>query len=154
MIMGKRFIKRYLSEENLKSISDLIGEIERQTTGEIRVSLRQRRHFRERRLGLHELALKEFFQLGMDKTKERTGVLIFLLFSERRFHIVADEGIHKKVSDGTWDRLADMMSAHFRKGDFRQGILECVEQVGRILAENFPIQPGDVNELPNDVNVE
>jgi len=152
--MGKKFIRRFLSEKDLETIANLIAEVEKQTIGEIRVSIRERKHFLERKLTLHELALREFYRLGMEKTRQRTGVLIFLLFSEKKFHIIADEGIHRRVSDGTWERVADAMSAHFRRGHFCQGICEGIERVGKILAENFPTQAGDVNELPNQVNIE
>jgi uncharacterized membrane protein len=152
--MGRKFIRQFLSDNDLETIANLIGQVEKQTIGEIRVSIRQRKHFRERRLSLHELALKDFRKLGMEKTKQKTGVLIFLLISEKKFHIIADEGIHQKVSDGTWEKVAEMMSAHFRRGHFCEGICEGIEQVGEILSRHYPIQPGDTNELPNQVNIE
>jgi putative membrane protein len=77
--------------------------------------------------------------------------LIFILFSEKKFHIVADEGIHTKVQEGTWDGIAAVMSSHFTKGNFRSGIIEAVTSVGDILSNHFPRKAGDTNELSNDV---
>lgn len=145
------FSKKYLSDEELKSLSAVISEAEKSTSGEIRVVVRHRRHWNERSLSLHELALLEFSKLGMEKTKDRTGVLILLLLSERAFQIIADEGIHKKVEDGTWDRIAGRMSLHFKEGKFSDGIAEAVKAVGEILSKHFPRTRDDRNELSNQV---
>ncbi|MFI5253292.1 MAG: TPM domain-containing protein [Bacteroidota bacterium] len=143
--------KNYLSKEDLKVIASKIGEAEKTTSGEIRVVVRHRRHLGEAKMSPHEIAHKEFFKLGMEKTKHRTGILIMVLFSKRQFHIAADEGIHAKVPDGTWDNIAQLMTAHFKKGNYRDGICEAVQEVGKVLSIHFPREAGDVNELPNDV---
>ena len=139
--MSKGFLKKYLSPADLDEIASKIAEAEKATSSEIRVSIRHRRHWRERNLPLHELAVHEFHRMGMHKTLRRTGVLILLLFSERKFHIVADEGIHTKVADGTWEHVAQTISLHFRKGNFRDGLIEAVGMVGALLARHFP--PGE-----------
>lgn len=145
------FGKKYLSEDDLKAISGAIAAAELSTCGEIRVVVRHRRRWGERKLSLHDLALKEFSDLGMQTTKDRTGVLIFILFSERKFHIVADKGIHTKVEEGTWSGIAASMSSHFTQGNFRSGIIEAVKSVGETLSQYFPRAAGDTNELSNDV---
>jgi len=151
--MFKNFLKKYLTETDLDLIAARIGEAERTTSGEIRMSIRHRRHWNERNLPLHELAIKEFHRLQMHRTKDRTGVLILLLFHERKFHIVADEGIQQKVDEGTWDSIAETMSAHFRQGNFRDGICDAVGSVGAILTTHFPGKADDRDELPNNVDV-
>ena len=145
------FSKKYLSEAELTSLSTVIGEAEKSTSGEIRVVVRHRRHWNERSLSLHELALQEFRKLGMDKTQDRTGVLIMLLLSERKFQIIADEGIHKKVEEGTWDKIAARMSTHFKDGKFANGITEAIREVGTTLSKHFPRDPGDRDELSNQI---
>ena len=87
----------------------------------------------------------------MGQTKDRTGILILLLMSERKFQIIADEGIHAKVADGTWDRVAASMTSHFNEGNFSKGICDAVEAVGAELKTFFPRSPNDRNELPNDI---
>lgn len=147
----KLFLKKYLSDEELKAVAAKITEAERNTSGEIRVSIRHSRSLNERKLSLHELALKEFTHLNMQKTAGRTGVLILLLMSERKFHVIADEGIHKKVQEGAWDRIAESMSTHFRAGNFSRGICDAVDAVGAELKKHFPSQTNNRDELPNDV---
>ena len=143
--------KKYLSKENLQTIADRIGDAEKTTSGEIRVVVRHRRHWGEGKMTLHEIALKEFYRLGMDKTKDGTGILILVLFSKRQFHIVADKGINTQVADGTWDVIAQRMTAHFKAGNYREGICEAVSEVGKVLSANFPRKADDVDELSNEV---
>jgi uncharacterized membrane protein len=145
------FSKKILSKEELNALSSEIGEIEKRAAGELRVVLRHHRHLTERKLSLHDLALKEFTRLGMHRTKHRNGVLIFLLISERKFQIIADEGIHSKVEDGTWDGIATVMSSHFRESNFKKGISEALQAVGAVLSRHFPGTGQAANELPNDV---
>lgn len=145
------FRKKILSKEELNALSSEIAEIEQNTAGELRVVLRHHRHLAERKFSLHDLALKEFTRLGMHRTKHRNGVLIFLLISERKFQIVADEGIHSRVEDGTWDGIARTMSSHFREKNFKKGISVALHTVGAVLARHFPRTGETANELSNDV---
>ena len=145
------FSRRILSKEDLHAIAAKIAEVEETTSGEIRVVLRHRRHWGERKLTLHELGVTEFHRLGMQNTTDRHGVLIMLLLSERKFQIIADEGIHKKVEDGTWDKIAETISTHFRAGGFLKGLLEAVEDVGEVLSAHFPAGEKGADQLPNDV---
>lgn len=147
----KFLLKKYLSDKDIETITAKIAEVEDQTSGEIRVSILHRRRRSERNLALKEIALREFTRLGMDRTRDRTGVLILLLLSERRFHIIADEGIHRKVEEGTWDRIAETMTLHFKEGNFGNGICAAVEAVGKELRRHFPQKPDDRNELPDEI---
>ncbi len=149
----KNLVKQLFTSEDLNAIAAAIGEAEKTTAGEIRVSIRQKRKWREKKLTIEDLARHEFHLLGMTKTKERTGMLIYLLLEDRKFFILADEGIHAKVEDGTWDRIAREMSDHFSQKNFRKGILHGVASVGKELATYFPRTGDNVNELPDDVHV-
>ncbi len=151
--MAKGFIKKYLSEEQLRNIAGKIADAEQHTQGEIHVAIRHRRHWNERNLSLHEITQKEFFRIGMHKTRHRTGVLILLLFNERKFQIIADEGIHARVADGTWDRVAALITSHFKNGTFYEGICKAVEEVGSELQQHFPRLPDDSNEISNNVDI-
>ncbi len=142
---------RYFSNDDLKKISTAIAGAEKATSGEIRVVARHSRHWNERKLTLHQLGVKEFHRLGMQKTEHRTGVLILILFSEKKFQIIADEGIHAKVPEGTWDGIAEKMTGHFKGGNFVEGIIDAVAAVGQKLSEKFPGRSGDSNQLPDDV---
>jgi len=143
--------KKYLATQDLQRITDRIAAVESSTSGEIRVCVQHKRNWGEGKRSLHDLTLKEFYRLGMDKTNNRTGVLIFLLLHERKFEIIGDEGIDTKIPEGTWDRIAGSMSAHFKEGKFAEGIIHAVNAVGEELKTHFPRQSDDRNEISNEV---
>jgi uncharacterized membrane protein len=155
MPMTKRkFIDLVLSKEDRDAITSAISRVELFTSGEIKVVVRERRHLGEKRLTLEKMAIREFHRLKLSKTKQRTGILFFLLLRERKFHILADEGIHEKVAEGTWGRVADSMSEEFKKGKHREGIIHGIESMGKILSEAFPRSAGDRNEISDSVVVD
>ena len=146
-------VKKFLSDHDLKEIADAIGEQEKRTSGEIRVAVRQKRSKKEKALTAEQLARHEFVHLGMVKTKDRTGILIFILLEAREFFILADEHINEKVTPETWKSVAQAMGASFAQSEFRQGLLTAIRSVGDHLARHFPRQAGDTNELPNSVDI-
>jgi uncharacterized membrane protein len=147
------FAKRLLSREDLDAIRHAIAAAETRTAGEIRVSVRERRSSKERGHSVERLAHREFHHLGMEKTAGRTGVLIYVLLSERKIQVIADSGIHQHVSNEVWKGIVDNIIAHFRTGGYRNGLLEGVRAIGDVLAMYVPPTGGKANELPNDVIV-
>jgi len=145
--------KKFLSPEALEAVRNAIADVEKKTAGEIRVSVREKRAWSERSLQLEELAAREFRMLGMEKTIGRTGVLVYILLSERQFRIHADEGINQLVMPQVWQEIANRMSALFAAGSFQNGLVECVRAVGEVLAQHVPPVPNDTNELSNDVSI-
>jgi uncharacterized membrane protein len=146
-------VKNFLSRQDLRDIAESIAEAEKRTSGEIRVAIRQKRSKKEKTLTVEQLARHEFAHLGMVKTQERTGILIFVLLEDREFHILADEHINQKVEPDSWQKVAGAMSARFAKKEFRDGFITAVQTVGDHLAKHFPVKPGDKNELSNKVDI-
>lgn len=146
-------VKDLFTKDDLKKISDKIGEIEKRTSGEIRVSIREKRSLMERKLTIFDMAVREFYRLGMDRTRDRTGVLVYILLSERKLQIIADEGINQKVENATWQKIAELMTTHFKEGRYLDGIMKGLDEIGEILAQHFPIKPDDTNELSNEVQI-
>ena len=50
-----------------------------------------------------------------------------------------------------WDALAAEMTGHFVANDFSRAIITGITKAGEILAQHFPVQPGDKNELPDTI---
>jgi uncharacterized membrane protein len=147
-------VKKFLTKEDLAAIVASIGEAEKTTAGEIRVSIRQKRRRREKMLSIEEMARREFHELGMTKTKDHTGILIFLLIEDKKFFILADAGIYAKVEGGTWSGIAAEISTHFSGKNFRQGLIEGIQAAGKVLSKFFPRKANDTNELPNEVRLQ
>jgi putative membrane protein len=94
-------------------------------------------------------AMRQFLAQGMQNTKDRTGVLIFVSVAERYAAIIADEGINAKVDQSVWDgAMADLITA-IKEKRAADGLAAAVERCGAVLAEHFPAKPGDKNEIPN-----
>jgi putative membrane protein len=97
----------------------------------------------------HAEAMRQFFAQGLDQTENRTGVLIYASLAERYAEIVADAGIHAKVTPDVWDQAIAALVAGMREGRAGDGFVAAIERCGAVLAEHFP--PGALNrdELPN-----
>lgn len=98
-------------------------------------------------------ARKAFARLGMEKTRHRNGVLIFLMPHRKRFAVLGDTGIHAAVGQPFWDALSAEMSGRFQAGDFTGGLEQGIAALGRALASHFPAAEGDnPNELPDELD--
>ncbi len=146
-----KVIYHFFDDDEFLRISNAIKEAELSTSGEIRVSLREKRKFSERNTLIKNLAEKEFYRLNMHQTRDRTGILMLFILEDRQFYILADEGINKLVGETAWQGIATKMQDDFSHGYFAEGIINGIIKIGEILSEHFPIKPDDVNELTNKV---
>jgi len=127
-------------------IANAIADAEKATSGEIRIAVDEHCHG-----SAFEKATHYFADLGMDKTAQRNGVLIYLAHKDRKFAIIGDRGIDNVVPEDFWETTQVAMKAHFLSGNLAEGIIAGVSLAGEKLALFFPYQNGDVNELPNDI---
>jgi uncharacterized membrane protein len=144
----------FMSQHKLLEIIDddriraAITAAEKQTSGEIRVSVS--RFFWG---NVRHAAEKAFARLGMRATRERNGILFFVVPLRRRFVVLGDEGIHQKVGQDFWEKLVAAMAEDFKSGKFNEGLVRGIEEAGRLLGIHFPYQgERDVNELPDDID--
>ena len=150
----EQLIYNYFTDDDFLRISNKIKLSEKTTSGEIRVAIKDHKHFSERKKTIRQLAEKEFYKLNMQATRDNTGILLFMMLKERQFYILADKGIHEKVGDETWNKIRDQIQDKFKEGQFSEGILWGIEHVGAVLTKHFPIKPDDVNEISNEVVID
>jgi putative membrane protein len=98
---------------------------------------------------VHRAASLAFHDAAVVETRERTGILIYVSLLERRVAVLADRGIHQRVSDGTWDAVVERVVAGIRAGHADRGLIDGIRLCGEILARSFPRRPDDANELPD-----
>ncbi len=149
--MQNELLYHYFNDDDFLRISHKIKELEKITAGEIRVALKEKKSILKRNKQIDELAKEEFISLGMSDTRDRTGILIYVLLGERQFYILADEGINQKVDQSTWDNVRNDIQNEFKTGHYTDGLLKGIDDVGKILSEHFPVKPDDTNELSNKV---
>jgi uncharacterized membrane protein len=70
----------------------------------------------------------------------------------KSFAICGDKGINDLVPHDFWDCTKDIMATHFRKGNFRQGLIEGINNAGQQLKKYFPYAENDNNELSNEIS--
>jgi putative membrane protein len=98
-----------------------------------------------------EAAAREFAARGLSRTRERTGVLIYVAAAEHYAEVVADAGIAAHVDETVWrDIIADLVIA-IRAGLPADGLVTAVNRVGEVLARHAPPRGDDRDELPNKV---
>ena len=145
-----RYTRRQIEKlMDIASIQEAIKKAERQTSGEIRVSIS--RFFWG---SVRRAAERAFIRLDMMETRDRNGILFFIVPSRKSFAVIGDAGIHAKVGQDFWDQLAGILRDKFREKQFTEGLLEAIKAVGRKLSSHFPYDAGrDINELPDDIDL-
>ncbi|HEV2803488.1 MAG TPA: TPM domain-containing protein [Chthoniobacterales bacterium] len=138
---------RFVRELEHDRINKAIKDAEAKTSGQIRVFL-QRGTFEEDAL---VRAQRKFLQLGMQKTRERNAVLIFVAPRAQKFAVVGDEGVHRECGEQFWADLVARMREHFLREDFTEALVEAITATGDLLARSFPRTDASTNELPDEI---
>jgi len=102
---------------------------------------------------VNQRAVRHFMESGIYDTRDRTGILIFISQLERRVELLADKGINEKIPQEKWDHLLDHIIQGIKTGQLVKYLTEAIRECGELLAEHFPIQTGDVNELNDGMQV-
>jgi uncharacterized membrane protein len=143
-----RWVRRFLSEQDLEAMREAIAREEQGTAGEIRVHL-------DHRCPGDPLAraVEVFERLGMHRTAARSGVLIYLAVADRKLAVIGDRGIHERLGQEYWEALVRAVAADLAAARPRDGLLRAVREVGVALRRHVPRGPRDTNELSDDVSL-
>ena len=140
--------KQLLAAIDSARVKEAIEQAEHQTSGEIAVSVSS--FFWG---NVEKAARRTFVRLGVHRTIARNGVLFFIVPSRRSFVVLGDQGIHDKVGQDFWNSVAAQLTEHFRVGNFTEGLVRGIAEVGRQLNAYFPYDPStDINELSDNVD--
>jgi len=137
----------FLTPADEEAIVSAIQQAEKNTSGEIRVHIEN--HSEKPPL---ERAQEVFYQLGMQNTVVRNGVLFYVGVDDHTFAIIGDEGIDKAVETDFWDCTKDAVISHFKENRFRDGLVEGILKAGERLKTYFPYADDDKNELPDTIS--
>jgi uncharacterized membrane protein len=139
--------RTFFSKEEQQKIVAAIKEAELNTSGEIRVHIEN--HCKEEAL---ERAAEVFYDLKMNQTAARNGILFYLAAKDHKFAIIGDEGINKNVEHDFWNDIKDEMVAMFKENKSAEGLIAGILKCGKRLKEYFPYQSDDVNELSDEIS--
>lgn len=137
----------FLSKEDEQEIVQAIVSAEKNTSGEIRVHIEER----SEKAPL-DRAQEVFFELHMNETKDRNGVLFYVCVADKKFAIIGDEGIDIVVESDFWDCTKDIVISNFKESNFKNGLVEGISRAGERLKKYFQYQSDDMNELSNEIS--
>lgn len=130
-----------------EQIRKAVEAAESNTSGEIRICAEE--HCPANVL---DRAVDYFSKLGMDKTALRNGVLIYIATKDHKFAIIGDAGINRVVPHDFWETTKEAMRTNFKNGKLVEGITTGITMAGEKLKAFFPLEDGDINELPDNIS--
>ena len=140
-------------EESLQRVTAAVAEGELRHRGEICFAVEAALELPAlwARCDARTRAHQVFAQLRVWDTEANNGVLVYLLLADHRIEIVADRGLHGRVSDEQWRGVCQLMEERLRAGEPGDAAVAGVAAISDLLAEHFPRAEGDVdhNELPD-----
>lgn len=140
--------KTFFSEQDQARIVEAIRIAEKETSGEIRIYVESKNPF----MDPLDRAAEIFFQLKMQNTEHRNGVLLYIAMKDHELALFGDEGIHNKVGAEYWKNAVKNMIAQFANQHIGIGIEQCVLQIGQTLKDTFPYEATtDKNQLPDEM---
>jgi uncharacterized membrane protein len=139
--------KNFFTAEEQKRILAAIEGAEDRTSGEIRLHLENFCSGNE-----VQVASRIFTSLGMHKTAERNGVLIYIATVSRKIAIVGDKGIHEKLGSVYWEKMVEGVINEFKAQHHADGLIACIKDLGEKLANYFPVKGDDTDELTNEIS--
>lgn len=93
----------------------------------------------------------EFHREGLTQTVGKTGVLLFISLMEREAVVLGDRAIAAKLPTTTWNEVIAHVMKGAKSGEWANHLEEALRLCGARLADSFPIQSDDRNELVNAV---
>ena len=129
-----------------QQIAGAIAGAEKTTSGEIRVFVSEA--VVEEPVAEAE---KQFIRLGMAKTAQRNGVLIYFAPKSQKYAVIGDQGVHEKCGQKFWEHITGEMTPLLKAGKYTEAVVLAVKEIGAALAKEFPPLAGDKDELPNRV---
>lgn len=102
---------------------------------------------------VNERAVRHFMESGIYNTRDRTGILIFISALEHRVELLADKGINEKIPQEKWNSIVNNIVEGIHSCEVVKHLCESIAECGQLLAEHYPIQPDDVNELKDEIVV-
>jgi uncharacterized membrane protein len=99
-----------------------------------------------------EVAARVFAKLGMHKTSQRNGVLIYISSKSHKLAIIGDVGVNRFVKPDFWNSILKELIVDLKEGHYEKGLVKAIEQISLVLSEFFPWQVDDLNELNNEIS--
>jgi putative membrane protein len=95
-----------------------------------------------------------FQKAGVSLTRKRIGLLVYCSLFEKMAYIVFDEGIKRNVPYSALEQLEVGFRKAIATDNPIQSIADEIYKMKAILALYIPKTPDDINELPDDLDID
>lgn len=99
-------------------------------------------------------SVQAFYEKGLYRTKDETGVLIFISLFEHKVWILGDRGINARIEPEAWQKLARELSEGIGSGSAGTALCRVIDQCGQLLSSHFPRMQENPNELGDAIITE
>ncbi len=130
------FILAYLFSEFFKKLKRLFIKDKRMT----------------RNIDIYARAI--FQKGGIRFTQEKIGVLIYVSLFEKKIKLIGDRGAFTLVPNELWREMKKDFNSIFDKDDVPAAFIKELQKTKEIFAEFILPIENDINELPDDLEVE
>ena len=139
--------RRRFPAADMGRIASAIAEGERRHRGEICFAVESTLHWWcvVRGMQSHARAEEAFSRLRVWDTAANNGVLIYLLLADHHIEIVADRGLHNRVSDAQWRGVCQLLEERLSSGDDADAVIAAINEVSDLLAAHFPQISGEID---------
>jgi putative membrane protein len=93
-----------------------------------------------------------FFDKGIRRTRDRTGILVYVSLVEREAVVLADDGVMRAVPPEEWAKALETLAATVGEGATAESLASHIAALGDVLEPALPRRADDVNELPDEVS--
>lgn len=93
-------------------------------------------------------ARAHFVEAGISRTRDRSGILVFVSELERVVQVVPDVGIDATKLGDKWKSALDALDKAATTLDL-SGFVSALKSMGPVLGEKYPRREDDINELPD-----
>ncbi len=105
---------------------------------------------RHRKNAAVQAAKAAFYDLGISKTRDRSGVLLYFAMAERVAVIVEDVGLDTKRVGAEWSAAVSTAETGIALNDSAT-IAKSILSMGKALSGLYPRKDDDENELPDEM---
>ena len=94
-----------------------------------------------------------FAELGVDATRDATGVLLYVAERDRKAAVYAGAGVYGARAHDFWREVTTAVADGYARGDRMSGLVRAIAMIGAVLLEASPGQDDAGNELPNEATI-
>jgi uncharacterized membrane protein len=131
-------VKKFLNHVEHERVHRTIKSAEEGTSGDIVVFITHR-NIKDPVAA----ANLEFRKLRLETAEDKNSLLIFLAPKPQKFAVVGGTALHAKVGQAWWNELIALLTHHFKKGRFTDGLVATIEHAGLALKTHFPASAPD-----------